>query len=325
MHARMCHCGNGAMIAVEILNNASRPLASVIRERFASADSASIAVAFLRKSGLRSIEQPFLRLLARGGTVECILGFDYMFTEPDALSQMAEWMKSYDGFRFLAYETSAAEDQGCYHPKLYIIRESGAVHVIVGSSNLTRGGMRTNLEANALISGGPEAAPIVQAERLYEYVRNQERVFVPDADYLDGYSVVYELYRSVRRRAGDAARAARLRMELRRREAALPGTVPTQKDLVVEAIRRLREAPDAFVSLRDIYVWVDREARRRRIQFKWETLQNSVRGRLNEHTVGKGGDDLFERMGGVTGRYGRYRLTDAGDQHRMRRTLEPSE
>jgi len=310
------------MVAIDVFDNISQPLAWVIRERFLSAQSASIAVAFVRQSGLHVLEKPLLRFLERGGVAECIFGFDYMFTEPRALAQMSEWARSHSGFRFFAYSTSVADDGGSYHPKLYILREPDLTHVIVGSSNLTRGGLRSNLEANVLISGGRDDGPIVQGETLYRYVRNRETVFAPNPQYLEAYSELYEAYRTARRRVSNEAATVRLRAELERCEASLPGTVPTQKDLVVQGIRQLTTGREEFVSLRNITAWVEAEARRRGMHFKWETLPDSVRGRLNEHTVGKGGEDLFERMGGVSGRFGRYRLTERGERLKMRRTLE---
>ena len=310
------------MVAIDVLDNVGQPLARLIRERLALAESASMAVAFLRQSGLQMLEKSLMRFLERGGVAECILGFDYMFTEPRALAQLSEWSRSYACFRFLGYSASLADGGGNYHPKLYIMREPGVTHLIVGSSNLTRGGLHTNIEANVLISGDANDGPVVQGEHLYACVRNREGVFIPDSAYLNGYAELYERARVARRQIAGDLGMARLRAELARREISLPGTVPTQKELVVQAIRQLRKDPGDFVSLKDLTRWVEVEARRRGMQFKWDTLSNSVRGRLNEHTVGKGEDDLFERMGGVSGRFGRYRLAERGEHLKMRRTLE---
>ncbi|HUT75763.1 MAG TPA: phospholipase D-like domain-containing protein [Armatimonadota bacterium] len=304
---------------VKIPDNVSHPLADVIRERLGCAQSASLAVAFLRRSGLRMVGKPLARFLERGTHAECIFGFDYMFTEPEALTDLMDLSRSHPGLRFFGFLGQAGEE-GIYHPKLYIFREDVLTHVIVGSSNLTRGGLRQNLEANVLLSGAPRDPPIVEAEHLYRDVRNDDSLFTPDAEYVVRYGELYKASRSARGTGASRAAIVRLRRELERRQEALPGTVPTQRQLIAEAIRTLRRDAQEFVHLRDIAAWVEDEARRRRLQFKWDTLRNSVRGRLNEHTVGKSGDDLFERQGGVGGRYGRYRLTEKGDLLRMRPT-----
>jgi len=189
------------MVSIDVFDNVSRPLAQLIRQHLAAADSVNIAVAFLRRSGLRLIETPFARLLDRGGTAECIFGFDYVFTEPEALAGLAEWSLSYPNFRFFAFPSSIKEEGG-YHPKLYLFRQGEHAHVILGSSNLTRGGLRTNVEANALISGTSADEPILQAERLYGYLRGQDALFTPDAQYMEGYANLYKTWRVARRKDG---------------------------------------------------------------------------------------------------------------------------
>jgi HKD family nuclease len=227
------------MVAIRVLDSVSYPLQAVIRQRLAAAKSVSMAVAFLRESGLKAIGESFLRFLDKGGALEGIFGFDHAFTEAAALTQMAEWAEAHSRCQFFVYASSTVDEGANYHPKLYIIREPEVTHVVVGSSNLTRGGLRDNVEANVLISGAAEKEPVVEAEALYSYVRNRDCVFVPDSDYRATYARLYGICRAGYKKVLNQEELAPLRAELARGETMLPGTVPTQKDLVVEAIRTL--------------------------------------------------------------------------------------
>jgi hypothetical protein len=73
-------------------------------------------------------------------------------TNPDFLER---W-QGQPGFRVVLDTTEV------FHPKLYLFRVGGEVHLFVGSSNLTGGGFDKNREANILVRGG-DAGPIADA------------------------------------------------------------------------------------------------------------------------------------------------------------------
>jgi hypothetical protein len=224
----------------------------------------------------------------------------------------------YPAVSFFAFSDSLSDDVPTFHPKLYIgDSDDGFGCAMVGSSNLTRGGLESNLEANLLVEGPTTESPIADLVFVYDRFRNRDSVFIPDGAYLAVYA---EVFQRVRKRGRETLREAQTEAHLaslRRREELLPGTVPTQRGLVVQAIRTLA-GDSGWAHWKDIAVWVETRARELGLDYKWDTLGNSVRGRLNEDAVGKEGDDLFERQGGVAGRHGKYRLSEAGQQYRGR-------
>ena len=285
---------------------------TALRGILETAQRAHFATAFLKRSGFGLIRPQIDALLTRDGSLEMVVGLDFRLTEPQAVLDMLELSARYPGLSLYAFSDTFGDDVPTFHPKLYIGEmNDGRCRAMVGSSNLTAGGLGRNVETNLLLDGPGDVPPMSDLKAVYRGFLMSDTLFVPDADYLQAYGQVYE---RVRRRGREVLReqaiATRL-AALRRREETLPGTVPTQKGLVVEALRALGGGTQ-WVHWRDVARWVQSRAMSLGLDYKWDTLRNSVRGRLNEHTLGKDGDGLFEREGGVAGRHGRYRLTDAG-------------
>ncbi len=298
--------------------NGRKPL-ECLRSVLQFGSSVRVATAFLKRSGIGLFREDLERLLDGGGKLEVIFGLDFRITDPQAVEDLMTLARKYESAQFFAFSDDLRDDAPTFHPKLYIGEaRDGTALAMLGSSNLTRGGMDLNLEANILLQGKTSVQPMRGLIDLYEGFRRQETVFVPDEEYLARYAQVYQ---RVRRHGREALRDAATRStleELKSRQELLPGTVPTQRGLVVQAIRDLGGGT-AWVHWSDIAEQVESRARSLGLSYKWDTLRNSVRGRLNEDTLGKAGDDLFERKGGVAGRHGLYRLAPRGSEYQPRR------
>jgi len=280
-----------------------------------------MAVAFVRLSGIKLVEDNLLDLLARGGRAEMILGLDFSLTEPRALRRILEIKKAYSAFKAFAFSNPYSPGREiAFHPKLYMFeRTDNEWTVLIGSSNLSRGGLVNNVEVGVALGGSSTDPVITAAFDFYARVRRRESVFVPNDDYLEAYEKIHSAVESQRGEAKSQGVQDAI-TELQQFEMSLPGTVPTQKELIVLAIKSLRTDPDSWVHWSEIAQFVKSRAKSIGIDYRWDTLGNSVRGRLNEHTEGKHGEDLFERKGGISGRFGMYRLTTKGE-HLVDRTV----
>lgn len=105
------------------------------------------AVAFAKISGLDYILPGLKRGLAAGMEARVVVGLDFYLTDPQLLRQLLKLAeKNKDKFRFYV---SASEYT--FHPKIYAIKGKGGSTVLIGSANLTGGGMLINHEASAQI------------------------------------------------------------------------------------------------------------------------------------------------------------------------------
>jgi HKD family nuclease len=115
-----------------------------------SAIQVNIAVAYLKKDGFALLRQPLKLLLRRGGVVRIVVGIDpFHITDGSAVASLYNMLSEYPLIQAeLRYYADSA-----FHPKLYIFRGAKRTTAIVGSSNLTRAAMESNIEANLLVEG----------------------------------------------------------------------------------------------------------------------------------------------------------------------------
>jgi HKD family nuclease len=102
----------------------------------------TIVVAWAKESGLRRIRPLLSAFRGRGGTARIILGID-------------EGGASIEGLRSAIGDFNQAtilhDTAGTFHPKLYIIGGETASVIVVGSGNMTRGGLFGNYEAGVCL------------------------------------------------------------------------------------------------------------------------------------------------------------------------------
>jgi HKD family nuclease len=115
-----------------------------------TSDQVDIAVAYLKKNGFALLRDPLTLLLRRGGVVRIVVGIDpFHITDGSAVISLYNLLSEYPLVQAeLRYYADSA-----FHPKLYIFKRGGQIAAIVGSSNLTRAAMESNIEANLLVEG----------------------------------------------------------------------------------------------------------------------------------------------------------------------------
>ncbi len=101
------------------------------------------AVAFAKQSGVRHIAGPLFDFVQRPETTVCIaIGISSQGTSLEGLQDL--WrVTAGRGEVFVFHEGTAA---GSFHPKLYLFENDSEALAVVGSSNLTEGGLYSNHE-----------------------------------------------------------------------------------------------------------------------------------------------------------------------------------
>ena len=100
------------------------------------------AVAFVKYSGARQIEQN-LAGFSRRGEIKLAVGVDCLGTSAEGLTALMNAVGDRGEIWIFHNETEAT-----FHPKLYSFSGATRADVIVGSGNLTAGGLFTNYEAS---------------------------------------------------------------------------------------------------------------------------------------------------------------------------------
>ena len=299
---------------IEVVDNTSRTAADFINTELASAQSVFMASAFVKESGLRLIQGNLERLLEEDGDARLVTGLDFQITEPQAMRHLIRLAERHPQFVIRVFAKLKQSDVPAFHPKLYIFeRSEGYSSFLAGSANLTGGGLHKNAEVNLavrLAATDPLFSNVKRVHQGYLYAPKSSPI---NLELVSDYEHIYRKVRAAGRQVLQEPSVKQALRELQAKQRQLSSSATTQKGLIVEAIRDLRGPSKRWVSWTEIADWVESRARAQGLSFKWDTLRNSVRGRLNEHTVGKGGEDLFIRKGGIEGREGMYKLSDKGE------------
>lgn len=143
------------------------------------------AVAFAKRSGVQHIEQSLTEFSARGD-VQIIIGIDHRGTSFEGLQDLLAAVLP--AGRVVVFHNPGSLT---FHPKLFLFKSDIAAELLIGSGNLTAGGLYNNYEVGASYSldlGQADDAEVLgSVEHLLDMWSDEESgtVSVLDTDLLD--------------------------------------------------------------------------------------------------------------------------------------------
>jgi len=299
-------------MAIQILSNLNYPIGNIINQELQNAQSARIAIAFLKYSGIRVIEKSLDQCSKNNGSVEIIAGLDFKTTDPQSMHYLIQLQKTTPNLKFYCYgDKDVNKTNIVFHPKIYLFQGKRETTAIVGSTNLTQGGLMTNFEANVIFK---ESKPLYfsQLEAIYNSVKFTDSVFSPDEEYLVGYSDVYKAFLQNEQSAIQDKSVQAAIKQIQKREQFLPGTVPSIKSLIIQIIKEQQIKGIEFVPLQTIYEKVEKLVQEKNLSYKMDTFRNSIRGELNKHEANSNHPDNMDLFVRSSEQKGYYSLTDKG-------------
>ncbi|QLF92059.1 NgoFVII family restriction endonuclease [Pseudomonas sp. ABC1] len=108
-------------------------------------------VAFAKGSALATLLKPLEQALARGMTARVAVGLSFHLTEPALLRKLL-YLSTQHAMQLYLSDTNTT-----FHPKIYAGQAPQQSTVIVGSANMTAGGLGDNHEASVMINGSDNA------------------------------------------------------------------------------------------------------------------------------------------------------------------------
>lgn len=164
----------------------------VIKEKILTAEEIFIAVAFLKYSGLKKIETDLKNALERKVKLTIITGLDFYQTEPEALKKLQSLKKSYESCEILIYKQ---ETNKTFHPKLYLFSNKNEHFGIIGSANLTDGGLTRNCELSINFTFSNESHIYRQMIKEKEKLLQNSTV-INDLS-LSNYTRKYQIFKNI--------------------------------------------------------------------------------------------------------------------------------
>ena len=135
-----------------------KELLTAVQRRLMSARRFKIATAMISAAGVNNVDESISICLKKGGTGEILIGID-LPSEPKAMQELLRIQADYADQ--LTLKIFSRLKNRIFHPKLFIFESrNGRRSAIIGSSNLTGGGLTENYEANVLVEADTVAGEL---------------------------------------------------------------------------------------------------------------------------------------------------------------------
>jgi HKD family nuclease len=105
------------------------------------------AIAFIKQSGVQHLYEPLQQFILSGKTVRLVVGIDQQVTSQDGLAMLLDAVGSTGQIWINHTEGSLPVT---FHPKVYLFEGDTSALLIIGSGNMTSGGLFTNDEASSV-------------------------------------------------------------------------------------------------------------------------------------------------------------------------------
>ncbi|MGC8838535.1 MAG: phospholipase D-like domain-containing protein [Anaerolineae bacterium] len=214
---------------VKLVDNLSVRLLEELSPVIAQSKDCRIAVAFVSTGGLDLLASDFQRCLERDGHMEFLVGLDLSTTDPQALWTLYQMSQANPNVSFYCF--GRLESGAIYHPKLYIAGSDATTAMIVGSSNLTEGGLKENVEVNVLMEADTGEEIVSDVYSVYNKLKFHPHRVIPDQEFLSLYQEMYSLRRDWEKSSERDTRLKRAKSRFMEKAASLKHPIPTDKDL----------------------------------------------------------------------------------------------
>ena len=256
--------------------------------------------------------------MEKGASFEIIAGLDFKTTDPKAMMYFIQLSKENKNVHIYCYgDRDENKTDIVFHPKIYLFKNAKQMSSVIGSSNMTAGGLESNFEVNSVFI---EDKPIVylQVESIYNFIKYTDSLFVPNEEYVYKYADVFKAFEKNEQSAKKDKEIQKIISEIDRDEKSLPRTIPSINTMIIDFMKSKLNDGITTVKLNEIYEYLEK-----RIQdpiftgkFKLDTFRNIVRGELNHNEISA--DDKHSKKLYKRESTGIYSLTDFGKDFKGR-------
>ena len=240
---------------IQFADNITKTLLDILKPSIEKAEEIKMGVAFVKYSGFSLVQDGIKKCLENKGKVEFVVGLDFRITEPKALRAILEMAKCGSNVKLFCFSNPSSDDTPVYHPKIYLLRREDRIVISIGSSNLTSGGLRDNVEVNAIIEARKQDEIVSDLYGIYNRFKFQRHRFEPDFEYIDKYE---EAYRIVRKRSVEALKEKNTQdkiAELKEKEKTLPKPKATIGELFGWQRLVYERLPEELFQTSDMYIY----------------------------------------------------------------------
>nr|WP_311529694.1 phospholipase D family protein [uncultured Ralstonia sp.] len=176
-----------------LLNEEHQDHGQVVTKLLKRAKRLECLVAFAKTSALNGMMKELERALIRGLKARFAIGLDFYLTEPDLLRKLWKLGKDH------ALQLYLSNSRETFHPKIYAFQGEEQCSILVGSANLTHGGLSGNYEASAMIADA-NGALMASVIRLFDELVASKVIVPATKPRIDEYErehAVHDAWRKV--------------------------------------------------------------------------------------------------------------------------------
>lgn len=178
---------------IKVIDNSKLKMIDKLNQSIGESHRIRFAVAFAKISGFSLIKDSLNGFFKKSGTAIFLLGLDFSSTDPQVLRDLFAYQESSNLCELLCYRGNQQETTS-YHPKIYLFDGVNDQNIaIIGSSNLTRGGLVSNIEANVMISSFGESEIISDLSDTFLRLRLDKDRVIPNIGFIEKYEELYKL------------------------------------------------------------------------------------------------------------------------------------
>jgi HKD family nuclease len=247
---------------INFTDNHEKNLLTELSAEISKSKDVKVAVAFLKYSGYDLIKENILECLENGGEMEFLVGLDFNTTDAKAIKALQEIESNNPLLKCYCFSGTLKNDTPVFHPKLYLLNNGNHATVVIGSSNLTGGGLRNNVEINAIIKSDINNEIISDIYGLYNRLKFRSKLFKPDANYLKNYEKIRTALNKSYKTYQREPQNTEILTELKQKEEALPKIKLDASSLFGWQKLVYEKLPSGIFKTSDIYLF-EEEFRKR--------------------------------------------------------------
>ncbi len=156
---------------ITLLRNDKKSIAASLNAAMKTAKEAYFCVAFLKMSGMKLLEKQIENAANSKCKLTFFIGTDFYQTEPDALWFLFDLSNRFKNVNLFLF----SQGKTTFHPKIYLTLSTNKATALVGSSNLTQGGLSDNFEAMVCIESSNNERFIGELLKFFKTVENHKR------------------------------------------------------------------------------------------------------------------------------------------------------
>lgn len=238
---------------VHVIDNTEPKLARVLADAIEEAHDVRVAVAYVSLPGFSRIESALRHSLEGGAAAEFLVGFEPTVTEATALRALRELGRAHPKLGLLCCRELTA--RRTFHPKLYLARRDEQMTAVVGSSNLTTGGLERNFEINLLVNADASEEVASDLSGAYNHLKFAVPRVVPDEELLGLYEEACKRSRRATRAASKDPAMREVMARFKEKAQTLPQPEAAPDDLSGWQRLVYEHVPDGEFTNRDIYAY----------------------------------------------------------------------